>query len=184
VPQLLISGFGGKTVKLLFFVVSCFIMLLTGCGKEAVVIPPVMPTDVITQADADSAAGGKYKLKLNHNAVIELESNIYKAEYLAEPLGSGDPVVVTVTSPYAEITKDDIKEEYKNEYKTRLNKRKVEGLGDGAFLAYPSLYIYQDGYMIEISAGSGNSDEQKELLIELGKKALENLQASLSQYDK
>ena len=133
-------------MKLLLFLIATVMMLLTGCGKEAVLIPPVMPTDIITLADAQNTTDGTYKLKLNYDAVVEISDNVYRAEYLADPLGSGDTVLVTVTSPYGSVTSNDIKEMYKSEYKARLNKKKVEGLGNGAFLVFPSLYIYNDGY--------------------------------------
>ncbi|MBP3362085.1 MAG: hypothetical protein J6N52_14645 [Clostridia bacterium] len=159
-------------------------MLMCGCDKKEVVVPPVMPTDIISEEDAKAAIGGKYELKLNYDAVVSINDNSYKASYLAEPLGSGDPVFVTVTSPSEELPESSVKELYESGYEGRTKKKKVEGLGNAAYIAFPSINIYQNGYLIVITAGSGDTQEQIDLLISLGKTAVENLDVFLQQYEK
>lgn len=169
-----------------FFVIVLLIsaMLMCGCNKKETVIPPVMPTDIITKEDAEAAIGGNYELKLNYDAVVCIDDNSYKASYIAEPIGSGDPVFVTVTSPSESLPESSVKELYKSGYEGRTKKKKVEGLGEEAYIAFPSINIYQNGYYIVITAGSGDTQEQIDLLISLGKTAVENLGMYLQQYEK
>lgn len=163
--------------KVLFAVVIATTLLLCGCsdGKEMM---PVKPTDLICEEEAELAVCGA-DLSLEHNAVIDMGNNEFVASYYGEPLGSADPIIVSVIYPSAELSESKIKKIYTDSYSLRDNKKKIRGLGAGAFVAFPTINIYEDGHLIKITAGSGDTKEQLDLLISLGQTAVNNLHTYL-----
>lgn len=160
----------------ILFVISLFTV---GCVKVESDPVPVKPTDLISESEAEAAVGD-CDLMLQYDAVLDLGDNEYLASYYAEPLGSVDPVIVSVTCPSKEFTNNEIKKLYTDSYSARDNKRKVRGLGAEAFVAFPTLNIYEEGHLIKITAGSGDTQEQLDLLISLGQTAVKNLHIYLS----
>ncbi len=156
------------------------VLITAGCGKKDADVPPVKPTDIISEAEAEFAVGGA-DLSLEFDAVVDLGNNTYKATYLTNPLGEGDPVIVKVVYPSPELTDGDIKNKFNNGYTSRINKRKIEGIGESAYVAFPTLNIYDRGHIITVTAGSGDTQKQLDLLINLGKTAVTNLEKYLSE---
>ena len=155
------------------------VLIIAGCEKKDANVPPVKPTDIISEAEAEFAVGGT-DLSLEFDAVVDLGDNTYKATYLTNPLGGGDPVIVKVVYPSLELTEGDIKTRFNDGYSSRVNKRKIEGIGESAYVAFPTLNIYDRGHIINITAGSGDTQKQLDLLISLGKTAVANLDNYLS----
>ncbi len=156
------------------------ILIISGCSTKEADVPPVKPTDIISESEAELAVGDA-DFSLEFDAVVDLGDNTYKATYLTNPLGSGDPVIVKVIYPSGELTEGDIKNKFNESYSSRVNKRKIEGIGESAYVAFPSLNIYCKGHFITITAGSGDTQKQLDLLINLGKTAVNNLENYLSE---
>ena len=163
--------------KMLVAVMFVTSLLLCGCN-DSKELAPVKPTDLISEKEAETAMGGA-DLVLEHDAVVNLGNNEFVASYYGEPLGSADPVIVSVIYPSAELSEPQIKEMYTDSYSARDNKKKIRGLGAGAFVAFPTINIYEDGHLIKITAGSGDTKEQLDLLISLGQIAVDNLHTYL-----
>ena len=156
------------------------ILILCGCSAKKSDVVPVKPTDIISEAEAESALGG-VDLNLEFDAVVDLNNNTYKATYLPDPIGSIDPVIVKVIYPSEELSEGDVKGLYNEAYASRMNKRKIEGIGESAYVAFPSINIFDRGHFITITAGSGDTQKQLDLLLSLGKTAITNLDKYLSE---
>lgn len=166
--------------KALLMLMAVSVCLLFGCSKNKEELKPVKPTDVISESDAEAAVGGQ-DVFLEHNAVIDMGDNTFKVSYYPVPVGSLDPITVIVTYPGGDLTENDIKDLYTESYLLRDNKKKIRGIGAGAFVAFPNITIYEDGHLIKITAGSGDTKEQLDLLLSLGQTAVDNLHKFLEE---
>ena len=45
-------------------------------------------------------------------------------------------------------------------------------LGETAYIAYPTIHVYDRGCIIEVTAGSGSDEDQQQLLVNLAKTAV------------
>lgn len=165
-----------KRTLLAVFVIC--LVFMAGCKKD-VMQESVKPTDIISKTEAQAVVGDGYKLILEYDAVVDSGNNTYKASYISETLGEGDPVIVEVTYPSETLSKNDIKKIYFKSYDNRVNKRKISGVGSEAFVAFPALNILEDGHLIRITAGSGDTREQLDMLLSLGRIAVDNLHKCL-----
>ncbi len=164
--------------KILFLSFAC-IFLLSGCGKEEVK-PLLLPTDIITLEEAQTLIGDSYTLTMKDNAVIE-DENLLSVKYVSEPLGKGDGVFINVLRPDGNHSKNEIKDEFSKSRDKRPNRILVKGLGDDAYISYPTLHLYVNDLYVTITAGSKASDEQADLLVELGKIAEKNIEDYFAQ---
>ncbi len=162
-----------KKFSLLMMALSVF--FLASCSKNNESAKRVLPTDVIT-AEQVSQTVGSYSLSLDGNSVVDMGSNTYKAVFLSNPVGSNPSVTVEITSPGTSLSEQNIEASYEESYEKRAGKQRVQGIGDKAFVAFPYVLFLQDGYKVKISAGEGDTQEQLDLLISLGKLVSENLQ--------
>lgn len=55
----------------------------------------------------------------------------------------------------------------------------VDGIGDEAFIAPPGIHILKGDYYITIAIGNSEMEENRKILKEAGKKAMENLEKAL-----
>lgn len=154
-----------KTYLLIIFIFA----LLCSCGKPKE-IPKLLPTNVISLEEAQTVIGDSYKLQMKNNAVVE-DSNSISVKYLSNPAGAGDPVFIEL------FTDEDNYSKFKKSSDMRTDSIVVQGLGSQAYISYPALHIYSNDCYVKITAGSGSSDEQAELLVELGKLAARNIKA-------
>lgn len=97
------------------------------------------------------------------------------AEYRPNPAGIGDPVIVKVYQTNGLLSTEDIINSFNESRNFRSDAFSIDGLGVEAYVAYPSIHYYIDGYHVEITAGSGSDNNQKILLMNLAKITLENL---------
>lgn len=162
-------------MKKVFLTAFLLVLVFAGGCKNNKTLEPVKPTNVISLSEAQKAIGDEYELELEYDAVVDLGNNTYVATYISNPLGSGDPVVVEVMYPSEELSGSDIKKIYFSSYDNRVNKRKIKGVGSEAFVAFPTLNILEKGHLIRITAGSGDTKEQLDLLLSLGNIAVNNL---------
>lgn len=174
-----------KYIKLISLAASIFaaVAVLSSCGNGgglfAEPTPTPMPSadaaSVITIDDAKNAVENKYELVLDTDSSVT-DGNVSTAAYLSDPIGSGDPVIVQVINRTEGISADDIWNDYENKRISRESAELVEGIGEDAYIAYPSIHVYDRGCEIIITASSGSGDEQKAVLENLGKIASERIE--------
>lgn len=161
--------------------VLCVPVILSGCSPETVLkreptpvpIITVNPEELITTVDVSAVAA--YVPVQEKSDSDGVETVLYRSE----PVGQGDIVKVSVRQYSDSVAKDDIKAEYERAKSLRPKAEVVDGIGDDAYIAYPSVHIYRDGYHVTITAGSGSGDEQKTLLEQLAKTADDRLKDML-----
>lgn len=101
--------------------------------------------------------------------------------YDSEPIGQ-DPVIVELYS-YSDLKNvSEIHDEFKQRKEKRPKAQDVTDLGIEAYIAYPSINLYRDGYMAVITAGSGGDETQNEILKKAAGIAAAHLDEYLKQY--
>ena len=138
-------------------------------------MPSVDAFAVLSLDDAKAAVNDEYELELAGGTVVN-DGNVSTATYSAVPKGSGDPIIVKVINRTASISADDIWNDYENARLSRPSSELIEGIGYDAYIAYPSIHVYDRGCEIVITASSGSGDKQKEMLKDLAKTATEKLE--------
>ena len=171
--------------KLFLVIVSLAATIcLCACGKGGgglfakptpTPIPEVNPIDVLTVEDVYAAINYAYAPVLDGNAVIR-EGNKAKAIYRSEPIGQGDPVTVEITQFNESVAKENVWYEYDNIRAKRPSAEMLSGLGKDAFLAFPSIHVFDRGCHIAITAGSGADENQRNLLINLATIAVQKFE--------
>ena len=169
-----------KCIKQISMAVSAAaaLCILCSCGKGGGLfaeptpspIPSADATEIITLDDAKNAIENKYDLILDGGNSVT-DGNISTASYLSNPIGSGDPVIVKVINRTDKISADDIWNDYENTRILRTSSELIDGIGEDAYIAYPSIHVYDRGCEIIITASSGSGDEQKAVLESLAKTA-------------
>ena len=176
--EVLKSIISERRINVKKFCLLMMILLCTACAKVQE-MPKLLPTDVISLSEAQSIVGDEYTLVMKDDAVTEI-GNLLTVKYLSEPEGEGDPIFVEVRSKDG----SGLKNEFKKSYEKRTDSILVQGLADEAYITYPSLHMYINDFYVKITAGSGSSDEQAELLVELGKLAEANINAFFEENNK
>lgn len=154
--------------KLLVFLIS-LILLLYGCSsKNQSDKKQLLPSELLTISDVSPY--------LDYEPVLTQETSrrVSTAIYQSEPKGKGYPVIVKIYQENGLVSKDKVKSYFDECKNMRSDSFDVSLDANAAFIAYPTLHYYVDGYHIEITAGSGNNDLQKVLLTNLAKKSIEN----------
>lgn len=157
---------------------------LSGCGerssnadiKEPVIVQ-VEPTDVMPIETAESIVG--YALVAEDTEISE--NGAKSVLYRTEPIGQADIVKVEVRQYSDSITKEEIYSEYITAKDKRSDAEAVDVFDTEAYVAYPSIHMYYEGYIISITAGSGSDEGQQNMLISFASAALGNLAALLQQ---
>ena len=118
----------------------------------------VIPSAVLSINEASSATG----VQLVQEGGVEKENGASYVLYRSEPWGAADTVKVMIEQYSADVSKESIKQKFDEEREKRTTAQDVEGM-ENCFTAFPSAYYYKDGYYIKITAGSGDTEEQKKL---------------------
>ncbi len=139
-------------------------------------IPQISPEEVLPLESAVSAVG--YELVSDGETE---EDGVRSVLYRTEPIGKKDVVKVTVRQFSETVSKQEITDEFYAAKESRPSAETIASVGEDAFLAFPSIHIYKDGRYVEITAGSGADDTQRELLISLGRTAAGNIELAPSQ---
>ena len=158
--------------------------LLCSCGKGGGLFAEPTPTPMpstdagalISLEEAQSAVGDSYTLQMEGGAVAK-EGNTTTASYVADPIGDGDPVIVKLVSYTSSFTPDDVWAGYENTRISRSASKFVDNIGEDAYIAYPSIHVYDRGCEIIITAGSGSDDGQDDILKKLASTAVGHLNA-------
>lgn len=138
-------------------------------------IPQVDPAQILSEADISEAIGNSYAVRLEGGASAR-SGNEATASYYADPLGNGDPVIVSVKQFTDTVSKDDIWNNYDGERIKRSSSELIEGIGEDAYIAFPSIHVYDRGCEIIVTAGSGSDEGQENLLKTLAEKATANFE--------
>lgn len=170
-------------MKKLLLAVSTLLLVigLCSCGgtfsKPAPMpVPEIDPTALITAEDVYAATGYAYAPVLDGNTYTR-DVNTATAFYRSEPIGQGDPVIIEVTQYTDTVSKETVWYEYENERAKRPSAQMVTELGEDAYLAFPSIHVFDRGCHIKITAGSGNNEEQQNMLVNLAVTAVTRFEA-------
>lgn len=127
-------------------------------------VPDIDPAMLITAQDVAAYAG--------YTPVAEpsgtgRNGNIAEVLYRSEPLGQHDNVKVKITQFTDTIDYQMLFEQYEQEKAKRASAELIPGIGQEAYIAYPTIHVYDKGCLIDITAGSGSDETQKNLLTSL-----------------
>lgn len=167
--------------KLLLVLTSiAMVMGLCSCGggglfskPEPTPVPEIDPAALITVEDVAACAG--------YTPVIETsetkrEGNAARVMYRSEPIGQYDTVTVTLKQFNDTVNYQMLFDEYEQAKAKRPSAELVEGIGQEAFIAFPTIHVYNRGCIVEITAGSGSDDTQRALLRSLAVRAAAHLE--------
>lgn len=147
-------------------------LCLGACGKPAPEpIPDIEPSVLINEQDIAAIAG--YVPVAEPSA---RNGNIAEIYYRSEPRGQFDPVTVKITQFTDDIDYQMLFEQYEQEKAKRPSAELIPGIGQEAYIAYPSIHVYNKGCIIDITAGSGSDENQKNLLMTLATTAAGRLE--------
>ena len=169
--------------KILFvFATLASVIALCSCGgglfskAPPTPIPVVDPSTLITADDV--AANTGYYPVLDGGAV-KYDGNIATALYMSDPIGR-DPVEIVVQQYNEEVPVVNVWYDYDTDRAYRTSAEEVADLGETAFIAFPSINIYDRGCYVRITAGSGADENQRNLLLTLANIAIPRLEEIMS----
>ncbi len=166
----------GKYTKLLIGAILIIVVAGTISGFKRRKIDLIMPDELITYEDAQALAEG-YKL---NDGEVKKFGNRLETEYLSDPIGSGDNIKVELVYYSDEYPKSAVENFYDSDRDRLLVYEDLTDIGQKAFIAFPSAFIYDSGFYVKITAGSGSNDAQGEVLKSLSKTAAERLDKYLT----
>ena len=167
--------------KIILVVISLAATIcLCACGKgdgglfskaTPTPLPEVNPVDILTIVDVFAGVNYSYTPVLEGGSAVK-DGNTLTATYRSDQIGQVDPVIVSVTQFNDTLTKQDVWYEYDNIRVKRPNAEMIPDLGEDAFLAFPTIHVFDRGCHIAITAGSGANDIQRTTLINFAKIAV------------
>ncbi|MCD8181069.1 MAG: hypothetical protein LUF26_06280 [Firmicutes bacterium] len=171
--------------KLMLTAASLFmVIMLCACGGGKTAsepIPDIDPAALITAEDVAAYAG--YTPVIEETGTAR-EGNVATVLYRSEPIGEQDIVSVKITQFTDTIDYQAIFEEYEQGKAKRSSAELVDSIGQEAYIAFPTIHVYDRGCLIEITAGSGSDEAQSELLKSLAVTAAARLEEIVPEYTK
>lgn len=166
-------------MKRIIYIIVAFGMLLTlvSCGKKN-----GMESENNVNLTAESiitAENVKEIVTYETSATTENTHSKSVVRYDSVPRGQ-DPVIVELYSDKENASK--VYDEFKKRKEKRPKAQDVTDLGVEAYIAYPSVNLYRDGYRIVITAGSGADEAQSEILKKAAEIAVKNLNEYFMQH--
>lgn len=163
------------------FIITLFsgilLILLCACGggeeQKTVAptpLPDLSPEQILTEEDVSAIVN----YALMPQGGVKTDKNAKTVVYYPNPIGSQDSVQVMVRRAEQSDDQAQMKQEFIHLHDMRPRAEPVEGMKN-AYIAFPYLCFYDHGYIVQITAGSGNDEAQKTLLRSLAEKARENL---------
>ena len=155
--------------KLICLVAVLVLTFTTACKKEDNSKKTELSADMLMTID-------QVKEIISYTPVMHLSKTDEKStvRFDSDPKGE-DPVIIELYSHNDEKSVAMVHEEFLNRKQMRPSSQELDGYDAEVFIAFPSIYIYRDGYMAVITAGSGGGEEQTDLLKSAGKIATLNL---------
>ncbi|MDY3928626.1 MAG: hypothetical protein SOZ34_04590 [Clostridia bacterium] len=150
----------------------CICIFLASCGKKDKIEPrdTVYPSDLVTVEELAPFIG--YTPVMSETR----SRRVSDAVFVSDPIGKEDIVEIKVRQKNGLQSESEVKEYFDECKKMRSDAFDVQ-LDNTveAFIAYPTLHYYINGYHVEITAGSGSDDLQKNLLQNIANITLEKL---------
>lgn len=156
--------------KVLFTLISAVVTLcVCACSApfskpQPTPVPDIDPAMLITAQDVAAYAG---YTPVTEPSGTGRNGNIAEVLYRSEPLGQYDNVKVKITQFTDTIDYQMLFEQYEQEKARRTSAELIPGIGQEAYIAYPTIHVYDKGCLIDITAGSGADEIQKNLLTSL-----------------
>lgn len=169
-------------VLTLISIILTLTLTLTACSSSpnsapSNAEPTPMPIIKITPEQAFSADNAQSIV--NYPVTVSNTSD-NSVIYHSSPIGQGDTVTVTVSQYSDTQTKERIRADYDKVKSMRPSAETLENIGDDAYIAYPAVHVYIDGYHVSVAAGSGGDESQRNLLVGIAGTVAENLNNILS----
>lgn len=147
-------------------------------AKRNDVMPDIISPDVlVTAVDATEVAGAEMVMTAEG---VKNDGSARTVQYVPSQLGSADPITVKIEQFSDSLSTTQVWSDYENSRLTRSDMQFVNGVGEDCYLAYPYINVYDRGCFIKVSAGSGDSDAQRDMLINLAKRAVAVLESQVS----
>ena len=169
-------------MKKLFSIIICVGLAASlascGCSKKKTAstssVEIIKPEVLITATDATEVAGVPMSMS-KEGSTNDGSARI--VTYFPVELGSADPVTVRIVQSSDTLTPNQVWQEDDAHYNSRQGDiQVVNGIGEDCFIAYPYINIFDRGCYIRISAGSGDSEAQRDMLINLANRAVVELE--------
>ncbi len=161
-----------KYQKIIIYLVAAVILIGTAWGFKRRRVELITPDRIISLNEAIGASGAE---ALTDGEVKKI-GNRLEVCYNANPIGSADNVKVELVYYSDEYPRSSVEELFNSDRDRLLIYEEISNMGERAFIAFPSIYIYEKGFYVKITAGSASDDTQAEILKKLGQTAAENLE--------
>ena len=161
--------------KLLLIVLAVVLVIGTILGFKRKKVELINPDEIITLSEASEVAEG-YTLTQGE---VKKTGNKLSVIYNAEPLGSGDNVQVELVYYSDEYPRSTVEELFNSEHQKLMVYEEVSDMGEQAFISFPSIHIYEKGFYLKITGGSGDA-AQASVLKTLGQTAMKNMNKYIS----
>ena len=162
--------------KLLIIVLAVVLVTGTLLGFKRKKVELINPDEIITLNEASEIAQG-YTLKQGE---VKKTGNKLSVIYNADPLGSGDNIQIELVYYSDEYPRSSVEELFKSEHQKLMVYEEVSDMGEQAFISFPSIHIYEKGFYLKITGGSGNDTTQASVLKSLGQVAMKNMNKYIS----
>lgn len=170
-------------MKKIISILACAAITLSlcACGEqpEPEPVPELDPAQLVTAEDVAAIAG--YTPVVEPSGTTK-EGNRSSVMYRSEPIGQNDTVEVKVVQFNDDMTYQQIFNEYEANKAKRSDAKLIESLGQEAYIAFPTIFIYDRGCLVSITAGSGAGDEQERILTSLAYTAAGRLEELIPEY--
>lgn len=150
---------------------SLMLIFLTSCSSDKKEIKTtIIPSEILSISEIAPYVG--------YTPVVATEKNSRRKSfvtYVSEPIGEFDSVTVRISQKNDLQSAEKIKADFDKSKSMRSDVIDVAELNCEAYIIFPSIHYYIEGYHVEITAGSGANEHQKTLLINLADTSLNNL---------
>lgn len=170
-------------MKKLLLVISSLLVTVGLCacgGNGGLFKSAATPTPIPVVEPSNLLSADEVKEYVNYDVTVDEESTektgAKSVVYVSNPKGKENSVTVKIIQFSDKLSKDDVWGQYDNGRIKRSSAKTVEGLGSDAYIAYPSIHVYDRGCEIIISAGSGSDQTQEDLLKRMAERAVMNFE--------
>lgn len=165
---------------------AAVVCMLASCSKEGGIRPTATPkaAEIYSLNPSDVLTADNLSMLVTYPLICNVISDTPESKTLlcqSDPAGN-DPIRIDVEQYSEKTAKSDIAAKYNSDKAKRSSAEDIElESGFEGYIAYPYVKIYHDGYYITVTAGSGNDDEQKQLLTEIAAVAVKNIKGALGE---
>lgn len=158
-------------MKKLIPILILMVIMLTSCNKAEKQFEKetIYPSDLVTAEEIAPFIGYTPTSSEEQTRIVSTLT------FLPSELGSNDIVVIKLRQKNQLQSEEKVKAYFDELKNARGDAFDAELQGVESFIAYPSLHYYNNGFHIEITAGSGSDDLQTALLKNIANLTLEKL---------